>query len=527
MPDFRLPLTLSPGHMDTITVEGEEVLIARIGDTYYATASTCPHYGGPLKDGAIVGDKVVCPWHHACFHVPTGTQCEPPGQRNLASFPIRREGKTLVLTLPDTIIPHPEPEMADMDPAVDQTIVIVGGGAAGMHAAQELRVQGFQGRVFIISEVMHPPHDRTVLSKAYLHRDDTHSRLTMQQASFFSAHRVALWLNKRVSFIDSLSKRLYFDDGAYFDADAIIITTGAVPRALKVEGHSLKGVFTLRDTPDADALRAYLQGRDKVVVVGSGFIGMEAAASLRQDGLDVTVVSRDAVPLSNVLGGVVGRRILREHEKNGVRFLGGQVVTAIRGEGHVQEVVLSGGETLSADAVLVAIGVRPATTGVHGVNKDRTGGIMVDATMRAAEGVFAAGDVATFLRARAAEPVRIEHWRVAAQQGRIAAKSALGQHATFTDVPFFWTVHFDLYLRYVGHADAREEIIVDGDVEEGDFIAYYVHEGLVQAACGVGRDAEMAALQELMRREVMPSHEALRTGKVDLLELARTLPAES
>ncbi len=528
MPDHRLALTLEPGTMKTAEIAGREVLVARVGDTYYAVEPTCSHYGAPLVDGALVGDRLVCPWHHACFHLTTGRQLEPPGRDDLAAFPVRQDGGELVITLPDEEISHPMPPMTTAHHEEDtRTVAIVGAGAAGLHAAQELRVQGFEGRIFLFGAAAHEPQDRTMLSKSYLQSADEKDWLPLRHAPFFQEHRIALWLNRAVARFDADSRTLYFDDGSPFEADAVILATGATPRQLDVPGSTLDGVFTLRDTPDADAIRAYLDGRRNVVVVGSGFIGMEAAASLRQRGLSVTVVSRDAVPFARTLGQDVGRRVLGLHQSHGVRFVGEATVEALQGDGRVQGVRLSTGEIIDADAVVVGLGVTPATEFIEGVQRQDDGGIVVDERLRAAPGVYAAGDIAAFPLWMTGERVRIEHWRVAAQLGRVAARNALGQDAPYRGVPFFWTAHFDLNLRYVGHAGGWDEIIFDGNPADGPFIAYYVREGHVYAACGTGRDTEMAALHELMRREALPPLGALRSGSADLLARARALGVEA
>ena len=182
---------------------------------------------------------------------------------------------------------------------------------------------------------------------------------------------------------------------------------------------------------------------------------------------------------------------------------------------------LKSGETLEADLVVMGVGVEPATDFLQGVERMEDGGLRVDEHLRAADGLYAAGDIAAFPDWRTGETVRIEHWRTACQHGRRAGYNMAGRPAPYRSIPFFWSAQHGNSLRYVGHAEDWDEEMYDGDVEEGKFIVYYVKSGQVLAAFGMGRDKEMAAIEELMRRDKMPTPDVLRSGDVDLLERLR------
>ena len=213
------------------------------------------------------------------------------------------------------------------------------------------------------------------------------------------------------------------------------------------------------------------------------------------------------------------------HEERSVKFKLGSVVYRFEGTSVVEAVTLEGGERIEADMVLVGVGVHPATGFLEGVTLNEDGGVVVDAHMRAADSLYAAGDIANFPDPRTGERVRIEHWRTAQQQGRVAAHNMAGRRTAFDGVPFFWTRQFDTGLLYVGHAPRWDEIIYSGDVAAQDFIAFYVKDGRALAAAGVNRDRDMTAIEELIRLNLMPGADELRGGVTAFAALLRALTA--
>ncbi|MBV9117030.1 MAG: FAD-dependent oxidoreductase [Acetobacteraceae bacterium] len=188
----------------------------------------------------------------------------------------------------------------------------------------------------------------------------------------------------------------------------------------------------------------------------------------------------------------------RLHERKGVAFRLGQEVAAVEGDGRVREVVLRDGSRLPADLVVAGLGIAPATDFLRGVERREDGGVTVDARLRAAEALFAAGDIAAFPLRGDGPAVRVEHWRVAEQHGRVAALNMLGREASYDAVPYFWTIHFKKRLDYIGHAAPGDEVVVDGDLERPEFIACYLRDGRVTAVAGWDRDRQMAAAIHLM-----------------------------
>jgi NADPH-dependent 2,4-dienoyl-CoA reductase/sulfur reductase-like enzyme len=234
------------------------------------------------------------------------------------------------------------------------------------------------------------------------------------------------------------------------------------------------------------------------VVIGSSFIGLEVASGLREQQAEVTVVSPEEVPFTKQFGTEIGRMFKSLHEANGVRFLGGTQVARLEGSDNVSAVVLDNGNRLPADVVIVGVGVRPATDFIEGVRKNKDGGIIVDASMKAVEGLYVAGDAAAF--PLAGKSIRIEHWRVAQQQGRIAAHNMLGGDEGYAGVPFFWTYHFGKRFEYLGHAEEWDETVIQGSLETQDFVAFLVRGGMVAAVVACQRENETAILAERMRQ---------------------------
>ena len=493
---------LREGSLRQVECDGNKVLLARVGGRCHAVGTTCPHAGGPLAEGVLHGEVVVCPWHKAAFRVTDGRRVEPPALDDLPAFSAREEGGRLFV--------GDAPAPARAAPAVDgRCFVIVGAGAAGASAAQTLREEGFSGRVVLVGREDRLPYDRTVLSKYALSGKQGGEKTPLQDAAFYDRHRIEFFA-REVSGIDPATRRVTFADGGTLAYDAALVATGGVPRPLDVPGADVAGVFLLRTPEDAAGIAAAAETAREVVVVGGGFIGVEAAASLRERGLGVTVVVPQSEPFERQLGAEVGSVFRRFHERQGVRFRLGQEVARIEGDDRVRAVVLKDGTRLPADLVVAGLGVAPATGLVQGVARREDGGLATDSRLRIADGLFAAGDVAAFPLRGTGAPVRVEHWRVAEQHGRVAALNMLGQDVAFDAVPYFWTIHFMQRLDYVGHAERWDDVVMEGDTEAPSFLAYYVAEGRVAALAGWRRDRQMAAAIHLMTERRDWTQPALR-----------------
>ena len=542
------PDDIADGEMRQVDAGGTAVLLSRVGGRFYATTAHCTHYGAPLATGLLAGTTVVCPWHHAVFDVTSGALCGPPAADALRTFSVRVDEGGVFVSVPADADEHGKgvdyrtsdgrlPEMAEPSEEADERVfVILGGGAAGQAAAEMLRHEGFQGRIVMATPEAEAPYDRTKLSKAYLAGGAGDDALPLRDARFYERFGIDLLPGTEATRLDPAAQTVTLTGRPEpLRYDGCLVATGATPRALPVPGGDLPGVLRLRSHADAQALVAQAEQAERVVVVGASFIGMETAASLRARGKSVTVVAPEEVPFGSLFGDDVGAVFQRAAEAKGIAFQLNRQVRRIEEKEGALEVRLSTGAPLPADLVLVGIGVVPNTGFLNGTaDLSEKGGIRVDARLRLTgadgkplgDGLFAAGDVARYPEVRLGTRVRIEHWRLAQQHGRHAARAFLAGDAAepFTAVPYFWSGQNGLSLRYAGHADAFDEVVVRGTLE-GDkpaFAAYYVQGGRAVAVAGIGRDKEVAAFHALLAHGQPPSPDTLR-GDADLVALASGL----
>ena len=490
---------IKDGEMKEVQAGTTPVLLARVDGTCYALAAHCTHYGAPLAEGYLSGDRIVCPWHHACFNARNGNLEEPPALDSLANYPVRIEGDSVFVDMPAGAEDRRTPEMVSPDPKVDaRTFVIIGGGAAGYVAAQTLREDGFKGRIVMITPEDRKPYDRPNLSKDYLQGTAEPEWMPLRSDDFYSEHGIEV-VQGKVTNISNHKKELHLESGETLEFDKLLVATGGVPRTLNLPGSDLRNILVLRSFDSADEIIAAVENVQNVAVIGASFIGMEAAFSLTKRGKSVTVIAPDNVPFQKTLGPEIGGLFKKVHEENGVIFSLGSGVKGFEGEGTVNKVRLESGESIDADVVIVGVGVRPATDFLEGFELHKDGGVIADQYLSIGPDIHAAGDIAHFPDARTGESTRIEHWRTALQQGRVAAHNMAGKPTPFTQVPFFWTTQFDVTLNYVGHATGWDEIRYEGDLDSKDFLAFYLRAGSVVAVAGMNRDRELDIWEEKFR----------------------------
>jgi NADPH-dependent 2,4-dienoyl-CoA reductase/sulfur reductase-like enzyme/nitrite reductase/ring-hydroxylating ferredoxin subunit len=513
---------LKDGEMKKVEVDGHGILLSKIEGKIYAVGATCTHYGASLDEGALHGDRIVCPWHHACFNAKSGDLLEPPALDALPKFEVIIDGEDVKIMLPESPEEHRLPDMSKADSAADgRKFVIIGAGAAGNAAAQTLREDGFEGKIISISYENRLPYDRPNLSKDYLQGEADPEWMPLRSNDFYKEFGIDLWLGRRVIEARVRERVILFEDGEKLAYDTLLLAPGGTPRRLNVPGAELQNVFTLRSYSDCDRIIEASEGISKVAIIGASFIGMETAFSLRERGLPVTVIGLEDVPFENILGREIGQLFKTVHQENGVQFKLGQSVAEIQGDQKVEAVILENGERVEADLAIMGVGVIPAADFIREMDLETDGGVKVDRFFKAGDNLYAAGDIACFPEWRSGRGTRIEHWRTAEQHGRIAAHNMAGKNIAYDSVPFFWTTQAGLHFRYVGHAKEWDEIIVDGNIAEKDFIAYYIKNNQIWAAAGNNRDKEMAAIQELMRINNMPPPEDLRKGGVDLFAILK------
>ena len=497
-PDLRNGVALdhiSDGSSLLGTVGEEEVLLVRRGKEFFAVGAHCTHYHGPLAEGLVIEDEVRCPWHHACFSLRTGEALRAPALDPISCWRVEQAGNKVFLR--EKLPP------ADSTPistaSYPSSILIVGGGAAGLVAADLLRRRGYSGPVTMLSADSAPPCDRPNLSKDFLAGTAQDDWIPLRPPDWYSERKINLVLNTRAAVLDTKQKKVLTEDGQTYEYSALLLATGADVVKVPLEGASPSQVFYLRSFADSKAIILKAASAKQVVVVGASFIGLEVAASLRARNVAVHVVAPDKVPMEKILGPQLGAFIRSLHESHDVVFHLGETVKRVDAD----KVTLSGGQTIPADFIVLGVGVRPslALAEQAGLKMDR--GILVDEYLQtSAPGVFAAGDAARWPDPHTGEAIRVEHWVVAERQGQTAAKNMLGARERFVDVPFFWSQHYDIPINYVGHAEKWDAIQVDGDIGKKDCVVTYKRDGRALAVATIFRDRESLSAELAMEKGI-------------------------
>jgi NADPH-dependent 2,4-dienoyl-CoA reductase/sulfur reductase-like enzyme len=366
-------------------------------------------------------------------------------------------------------------------------VAIIGGGAAGLAAADMLRREGYSARITIISADDSAPYDRPNLSKDFLTGNAPAEWMPLRSAEYYSERKIELLLGAKAQSIDIQRHTVMLANGRQLDFGALLLATGADPVRLDIPAAGGARLFYLRSFDDARAIVAAAASARRVVVVGASFIGLEVAASLRQRGLEVHVVGPESIPFQRILGVQLGTFIRDVHASHGVVFHLGTSVARIDGS----RVTLNDASTIEADFVVLGVGVRPAIALAEqaGLAIDR--GVRVNEYLEtSATGIFAAGDIARWPDPHSSDRIRVEHWVVAERQGQVAALNMLGRRQRFDAVPFFWSQHYDLTINYVGHAESWDAIDIDGSLNSRDCAVTYKRGGRILAVASISRDLQ-------------------------------------
>lgn len=476
---------------------GEAILVARQEAQLFAIGATCTHYGGPLAKGLLVHCTVRCPWHHARFDLRTGEAIAAPALSDTSCWKIEKRGERFFVTGKIDNKPSRKPKSSPT------SVVIIGGGAAGNAAAEMLRREGYNGAVTIIGADASLPYDRPNLSKDYLAGTAPEEWIPLRSPDFYREQKIDTFTQTRVDAIDPQTKKVQLPDGRSLNYGALLLATGAEPVRLEIAGADLSHVYYLRTLADSRRIIDKAKHSNRAVVIGASFIGLEVAASLRKRKLEVSVVGKGTLPLEKVLGRELGNLICQTHEAHGVKFHMGRTPAAIE-EQHVR---LDDGTSLDCDLVVVGIGVRPNTALAEKAGIATDNGVLVDEFLETnVPGIFAAGDIARWPDPRAGR-IRVEHWVVAERQGQTAARNILGAREAFVVPPFFWSDHFDLQIRYVGHGSGDHDANVSGNLEANDASVTFRSRGKLTAVASIGRDRENLQAELALERgeEFTPS----------------------
>jgi len=509
---------IADGAMLPGQIDGEDALLVRRGEALYAIGAQCTHYHAALADGLLSGHVLHCPMHHSQFDIRSGKALCAPALDDLPCWRVERVGGQVFAR--ERIVAPPRSRRN----ALLDDVVIIGGGAAGLAAADMLRSEGYEGRLTMLSADADPPFDRPNLSKDFLAGTAQADWMPLKPDDWYREQRIDLQLNTRVEAIDVAARQLRVAGGAARPFGTLLLATGADPVQLAVPGAAPGQVLGLRSFADSRAIVAKAASARSALVIGASFIGLEAAASLRNRGLEVHVVAPDAVPMQRVLGPELGAFVRDLHASHGVVFHLGTTVTRLEG----MRARLADGTVVDADLVVAGVGVRPmlALAEQAGLAIDR--GVRVDAYLQtSAPGIFAAGDIARWPDPHSGERIRVEHWTLAQRQGQVAALNMLGRRQPFDISPFFWSQHYDVAIQYVGHAERWDAIEIDGSPAARDCSVRYRQGGRVLAVVTIGRDLASLRAERELENTAAPSPPSVGATLEAQLDnaLAMTFPA--
>lgn len=401
-------------------------------------------------------------------------------------------------------------------------IVIVGAGHGGAQAAIALRQAKFEGTIAVIGDEPELPYERPPLSKEYFSGEKAFERILIRPAAFWAERTIEMLLNRRVVAVDPVAHSVTTADGATIGYGQLIWAAGGSPRRIGCAGNDLIGVHTVRTRADADRMLAELDGVEQAVVIGGGYIGLEAAAVLAKFGKKVVLLEALDRVLARVAGEPLSRFYEAEHRAHGVDVRLGAAVECIEGEGRVSGVRMQDGEVIPAQMVIVGIGIVPAVEPLIAAGAQGGNGVAVDHQCRTSlPDIFAIGDCALHANRFANDmPIRLESVQNANDQATLVAKTIMGQELAYDAVPWFWSNQYDLKLQTVGLSTGHDAAILRGEPANRSFSVIYLKEGRVIALDCVNATKDYVQGRKLVVERLSQNPAALADASVSLKELA-------
>lgn len=401
-------------------------------------------------------------------------------------------------------------------------VLIVGAGHGGAQATIALRQLGFEGSIALLGDEAEPPYERPPLSKEYFSGEKSFERILIRPATFWGDRDVALLLNRRVTNVDAAEHRVTLADGSQLSYGKLIWAAGGAPRKINCPGYDLAGVHGVRTREDADAMLGEIESVNQVVVIGGGYIGLEAAAVLSKFGKQVTVLEALDRVLARVAGEPLSRFYEAEHRAHGVEVRLNAAVTALEGDnGRVTGVRLGDGSLLPAQMVIVGIGIIPAVEPLIAAGAAGQNGVDVDEFCRTSlPDVYAIGDCAAHVNSFAdGARIRLESVQNANDQATTAVKSIVGQEQAYHAVPWFWSNQYDLRLQTVGLSTGFDAIVQRGDPAARSFSIIYLRDGKVIALDCVNSTKDYVQGRALVTKSIAPAAEDLANPEIALKSL--------
>uniref|UniRef100_A0A3P8U329 AIF family member 3 n=1 Tax=Amphiprion percula TaxID=161767 RepID=A0A3P8U329_AMPPE len=492
---------LENGQMREVDLGSGRALLIKEHGEFSAMGHKCPHYGAPLVKGVLSKGHVRCPWHGACFNIATGDIEDFPGLDSLPTFQVRVEKDKVIIRANKQALQSQKRSkpMARCSAVINSSsgfshVLIIGSGPAGLVCAETLRQEGFTDRIVMCTMDRHPPYDRPKLSKSL---DSTAEQLRLRSMEFLQDHDIELLTEKEVVAIDVKTRSVTFEDGLRMEYRKLFIATGSKPKPMNYKGKDVTNVFNIRTPEDANSI-ARLANNKNAVIVGTSFVGMEVAAALTDKAHSVSVIGIESVPFKKALGEKVGKAIMK-----------------------LKEVVLKSGKVLRADVCVIGAGSIPATSFLKqsGIHLDSKGFITVNKMMQTnVDGVFAGGDVVMFpFPPRNNKKVNIPHWQMAHVHGRVAALSMMGRATDIKTVPYFWSAMFGKTIRYAGYGDGFDDVIIQGDLDELRFVAFYTRSEEVVAVASMNYDPIVSRVAEVLGSGKTIKKRDVETGDISWL----------
>ena len=409
-----------------------------------------------------------------------------------------------------------------MDLSGAERIVIAGAGQAAAQAVQSLRTGDYTGALTIVGDETSLPYQRPPLSKAYMKGEFEEERLYFRPAAWYEDNRVEVMLGARATAIDRAARILHLEHGAELAYDALILATGSRPRKLACSGAGLENVHDLRTIADVERIRQQMVAGRRIVIIGAGYIGLEAAAVARQMGLDVTVLEMAPRILARVTSHVMSAFFAAEHAAQGVRLLTQASVSHLEDkDGAVCAAVLADGTRLPAELVLAGIGILPNEELARDAGIACSNGILTDRDGRTSDPrVLAAGDCAARPLVHYGRTGRLESVHNAIEQGKLAAAAILGQPRPAEDCPWFWSDQYDLKLQIAGLSHGHDQIIVRGNPKARKFAAFYLRTGTLIAVDAVNSPPEFLASKKLIIAGAKPDPARLADTSIPMKDIA-------
>ncbi|XP_044763702.1 apoptosis-inducing factor 3-like isoform X2 [Coccinella septempunctata] len=481
-----------------------KVLLVRQRGKIHALGTKCTHYGAPLVNGALGDGRVRCQWHGACFNIETGDIEDFPGLDSLPCHQVTIEDCKVKVRAKRSALENPKrvkPMCKRLND--DEHYVVIGGGPAGAVCVETLRQENFTGSITLIARENHLPYDRVKVSKI---GDFDIEQNQFRTPEFYKEHDIDVRLGISAKKVDVEEKKVILDSGEKISFDKLFIATGSKAAVINVPGKDLKNIITLRDYEDGKNLLSLLTPETNLVINGSSFIAMEAAAMCADKVKNITVVSRSKAPFKHALGEEVGYAFMKLFKAKGINFRTNTNIKTIKddGTGKVGAVELEDGLTLDSSVVLLGVGSTVYTEFLKdsGISLRSDGSVDVNGYLQSnIEGIFAGGDIAYApVFSHDNKKATIGHFPLAHYHGRIAALNMLGRKQELKVVPYFWTSLFGKSIRYAG-SGSFEDVIYVGNIDDLKFVAFYINKAdQVVAASSCGMDPIVSQFAELLHQ---------------------------